>query len=100
MSTAQHTKSEHNDRLRSMLGSVGEGGDAITEMVTGDGSGVELRMLQEEEMCLEEKWESRIANARYWFYRSDLLEPALRVYVDKTKREKGKKDKRGFMLRA
>ena len=100
MSTAQHTKSEHNDRLRSMLGSVGEGGDAITEMVTGDGSGVELRMLQEEEMCLEEKWESRIANARYWFYRSDLLEPVLRVYVDKTKREKGKKDKRGFMLRA
>ena len=27
-----------------MLGSIGEGGGAITEMVTGDGSGVELSM--------------------------------------------------------
>ena len=62
-----------------MLGSVGEGGGAITEMVTGDGSGVELRMsmiieddargrdVSRGEMgIMEENWESRIANGRYF----------------------------------
>ena len=60
-----------------MLGS-GEGGGAITEMVTGDGSGVELRMsmiieddargrdVSRGEMGITENWESRIANARYF----------------------------------
>ena len=71
-------------------------GGAITEMVTGDGSGVELRMLQEEEMCLEEKWESQIANTRYWFYRSDLLEPALRVLRRQDKKREGKKRQTRF----
>ena len=69
MSTAQH-------RLQ-YVGFVGEGGGAITEMVMGDGSGVELRMsmiieddargrdVSRGEMGItEENWESqrRIGN--------------------------------------
>ena len=59
--------------------SFGERGGAITEMVTRDGSGVELCMsmiieddargrdVSRGEMgIMEENWESRIANGRYF----------------------------------